>query len=184
MTRRFRLGPVLGRASRPSEATSSPSRRSAGPCCSPRRFVGVRRGPTSRACSYAALWGHHLTIGWGSFAVSEDLRHWVNDGLMTVFFFVVGSRDQARARVRASCAIAAPRASRSIAAIGGMVVPALLYIAVNAGGAGSRGWAIPMATDIAFAVVVLAVLGSRVPTAVEAVPADARDRRRHRRDLS
>jgi Na+:H+ antiporter, NhaA family len=112
--------------------------------------------------SYADVWSHDLTIGWGRFAISEDLLNWVNDGLMTVFFFVVGLeikrelvRGELRDRRNASLPI--------LAAIGGMLVPALLYLAVNAGGSGSRGWAIPMATDIAFAVVMLAVLGTRVP---------------------
>lgn len=112
--------------------------------------------------SYEDLWGRQLTIGLGQFALSEDLRHWVNDGLMTLFFFVVGMeikgelvRGELRDRRTASLPV--------IAAVGGMVVPALLFAAVNIGSAGSRGWAIPMATDIAFAVVVLGALGSRVP---------------------
>ncbi len=112
--------------------------------------------------SYADVWGHELTIGWGSFSISEDLLHWVNDGLMTVFFFVVGleiKRELVRGELRDPRTASLP----VLAAVGGMVVPALLYLAVNAGGSGSRGWAIPMATDIAFAVVVLAVLGTRVP---------------------
>jgi Na+:H+ antiporter, NhaA family len=112
--------------------------------------------------SYADVWSHDLTIGWGRFAISEDLLHWVNDGLMTVFFFVVGleiKRELVRGELRSPRTASLP----VLAAVGGMVVPALLYAAVNAGGSGSRGWAIPMATDIAFAVVVLAVLGTRVP---------------------
>ncbi len=112
--------------------------------------------------SYAELWGRRLTIGSGRFAVSEDLRHWVNDGPMTVFFFVVGLE----IKRELVCGELRDRRTASLpvfAAIGGMAVPALLYLAVNAGGAGSRGWAIPTATDIAFAVVVLATLGARVP---------------------
>jgi Na+:H+ antiporter, NhaA family len=112
--------------------------------------------------SYAKVWHHDLTIGWGQYTISEDLLHWVNDGLMTIFFFVVGleiKRELVRGDLRDSRTASLP----VLAAIGGMLVPALLYAAVNAGGNGSRGWAIPMATDIAFAVVVLAVLGARVP---------------------
>ncbi len=111
--------------------------------------------------SYAEVWGYDLTIGAGEFAISEDLAHWVNDGLMTVFFFVVGleiNRELICGELRDRRTASLP----ALAAIGGMAVPALLYVIVNAGGAGSRGWAIPMATDIAFAVVVLAVLGARV----------------------
>ncbi len=112
--------------------------------------------------SYDGLWRRHLTLGWGQFALSQDLRHWINDGLMTIFFFVVGleiKRELVRGELRDRHAASLP----VIAAFGGMIVPALLYTAVNAGSSGSRGWAIPMATDIAFAVVVMAVLGSRVP---------------------
>ena len=112
--------------------------------------------------SYADVWSYDLTIGWGRFAISEDLLHWVNDGLMTIFFFVVGleiKRELVRGELRDRRVASLP----ILAAFGGMVVPALLYLAVNVGGSGGRGWAIPMATDIAFAVVVLAVLGARVP---------------------
>jgi NhaA family Na+:H+ antiporter len=112
--------------------------------------------------SYDTLWGGHLTVGWGQFALSEDLRHWVNNGLMTLFFFVVGieiKRELVRGDLRDRRRAALP----VLAAFGGMLVPTLLYTAVNAGGSGGNGWAIPMATDIAFAIVVLSILGSRVP---------------------
>ncbi|MGZ6965899.1 MAG: Na+/H+ antiporter NhaA [Acidimicrobiia bacterium] len=112
--------------------------------------------------SYEQLWSTHLTIGIGRFTLTEDLQHWVNDGLMTVFFFVVGleiKREVVRGELRDPRTASLP----AIAAVGGMVVPALLYLAINAGGPGGRGWAIPMATDIAFAVAVLAIAGSRVP---------------------
>ena len=114
------------------------------------------------AGSYDAFWARVLTIGPERFGVSEDLRHWVNDGLMAVFFFVVGmeiKRELVRGELRDRRAASLP----VLAAFGGMVVPAVLFLAVNAGDAGRRGWAIPMATDIAFAVVVLAMLGARVP---------------------
>ena len=129
---------------------------------------------------YTSWWHHELTIGPGDLAITESLVHWVNDALMTIFFFVVGleiKRELVTGELRDRSRAALP----AVAAIGGMVVPALVYVAVNAGGNGLDGWAIPMATDIAFAVGVLALLGSRVPTEPEAVPAHARDRRRHRR---
>jgi Na+:H+ antiporter, NhaA family len=116
--------------------------------------------------SYADVWKHDLAVGTGRFAVSEDLRHWVNDGLMTVFFFVVGleiKREVVRGDLRDRRTASLP----ILAAVGGMIVPALLYLAVNARGPGIRGWAIPMATDIAFAVVILAILGSRVPRSLK-----------------
>jgi NhaA family Na+:H+ antiporter len=114
------------------------------------------------ATGYEGLWARELTIGAGPLAVTEDLQHWVNDGLMAVFFFVVGLEikrelvvGELRERRRASLPV--------LAAVGGLVVPAGIFLALNAGDQGARGWGIPMATDIAFAVGVLAVLGSRVP---------------------
>ncbi len=112
--------------------------------------------------SYADAWSTELTIGAGRLTLTESRQLWVNDGLMTVFFFVVGleiKRELVRGELRDPRIASLP----VVAAVGGMVVPALLYLAVNAGGPGGRGWAIPMATDIAFAVAVLAILGSRVP---------------------
>jgi NhaA family Na+:H+ antiporter len=111
--------------------------------------------------SYAELWEHSLTIGRGNLAVTESVQEWVNQGPMAVFFFVVGieiKRELVRGELRDRRRASLP----ALAAVGGMAVPALLYLALNLGGPGERGWAIPMATDIAFAVVVLAVLGSRV----------------------
>jgi NhaA family Na+:H+ antiporter len=112
--------------------------------------------------SYSDVWEHVVSLGFGRYTISEDLRHWVDDGLMTVFFFVVGLE------IKRELVVGDLRDRRTatlpvVAAAGGMVVPALLFFALNAGGPGSDGWAVPMATDIAFAVVVLAILGSRVP---------------------
>ena len=114
------------------------------------------------AASYHHLWERTLTIGLDSWALSKTLHHWMNDGLMVVFFFLVGL--EIKRELRAG-ELASPRqaALPIAAAIGGMVLPALLYISLNWGGAGSRGWAIPMATDIAFALGVLSLLGSRIP---------------------
>ncbi|MEO6121753.1 MAG: Na+/H+ antiporter NhaA, partial [Acidimicrobiales bacterium] len=112
--------------------------------------------------SYRDLWDLELSFGFGTFLVVEDLRHWVNEALMAVFFFVVGleiKRELVTGELRRWRTAALP----AVAALGGMVVPALLYLAVNAGGTGSRGWGIPMATDIAFALGVVALMGRRVP---------------------
>jgi len=112
--------------------------------------------------SYFRVWETPVTIGAPGFGMTESLHHWINDALMVVFFFVVGLEIKRESLVgelsflrQATLPIAA--------AIGGMVVPAVIYAAFNSGGVGLRGWGIPMATDIAFALGVLALLGSRVP---------------------
>jgi hypothetical protein len=116
--------------------------------------------------SYETLWHTELAIEVGRFSIAEDLRHWVNDALMAVFFFVVGleiKRELVAGELRTWRQASTP----AIAALGGMVVPALLFVAINLGGAGARGWGIPMATDIAFALGVAAVLGDRVPAGLK-----------------
>ncbi|HVF31884.1 MAG TPA: Na+/H+ antiporter NhaA [Acidimicrobiales bacterium] len=116
--------------------------------------------------SYDALWSTELSLEVGGYGIEEDLRHWVNDALMAVFFFVVGleiKRELVTGELRSWRRAATP----AIAALGGMVVPALLFVALNVGGPGSSGWGIPMATDIAFALGVAALLGNRVPAGLK-----------------
>ena len=118
------------------------------------------------AGSYEALWSRELTIGVGGLAITEDLRHWVNDGLMTLFFFVVGleiKRELVTGELRRPRLAAAP----ALAAVGGLLVPAAIFLMLNAGGEGARGWGIPVATDTAFALGILALLGSRVPASAK-----------------
>jgi NhaA family Na+:H+ antiporter len=118
------------------------------------------------ADSYTALWGTKITIGPEGYAISETLLHWINDGLMAVFFFVVGLEMKREVLVGelASLRLAALPIA---AAMGGMIVPALIYVSINLGGPGAGGWGVPMATDIAFALGVLALLGSRAPTSLK-----------------
>lgn len=116
--------------------------------------------------SYADLWHTELGVRIGEFSINEDLRGWVNDALMALFFFVVGMEIKRELVVGE---LATPRAALlpAVAAVGGMVVPAALYLVLNAGGEGSSGWGIPMATDIAFAAGVMALLGRRAPVGLK-----------------
>lgn len=106
-----------------------------------------------------------LGIHSGAWALSMSLHHWVNDGLMALFFFVVGM-ELKREMLVGELADLRQAALPIVAAIGGMVMPALIYLAINHGTDAARGWGIPMATDIAFAVGALVLLASRVPKAL------------------
>jgi NhaA family Na+:H+ antiporter len=111
---------------------------------------------------FLSVWKTPVGFSIGSFERSHSLRHWINDGLMAIFFFVVGlevKRELVLGELRELRTASLPIA----AAIGGMVAPAALYLALQRGQPGERGWGIPMATDIAFVVGCLAALGRRVP---------------------
>ena len=120
------------------------------------------------AVHYAALLDVQLAVSVGDFAISKPLLLWINDGLMAVFFFLVGlelKREVLEGHLSSLRQASLP----AFAAVGGMLVPALFYAALNSGDAEAmKGWAIPTATDIAFALGVLSLLGPRIPAALKA----------------
>lgn len=111
---------------------------------------------------YEAVWHTEFALTLGRYSFEMDLHHWINDGLMTIFFFVVGmeiKREATSGHLASRQQLMLPLVS----AVGGMVVPALLYLAIAAGDA-PRGWGVPMATDIALATGLLSIMATRVPT--------------------
>ena len=118
------------------------------------------------ADSYFHLWHTKLSISVSDLNLNYSLHHWINDGLMAIFFFVVGLEIKRELLVGELSSF--KKASLPImAALGGMIFPALFYVTFNFGKESISGWGIPMATDIAFAIGILALLGSRVPTGLK-----------------
>ncbi len=112
--------------------------------------------------SFLGFWKTEIGFRIGSIEMAHSLKHWINDGLMAIFFFIIGmevKRELVVGELRDPRRAALP----VFAAIGGMVAPALIYLSLQFGMPGERGWGIPMATDIAFVVGCMAILGSRVP---------------------
>jgi len=112
--------------------------------------------------TYEDFWHSQITIRVGGLEIAEDLRHWINDGLMVLFFLVVGleiKRELTTGELREPRSVVLP----ALAALGGMVVPALLYLAFTVGTPAADGWGIPMATDIAFALGVLTIAAVNAP---------------------
>ena len=116
---------------------------------------------------YEELWHHtNFSIGLGNFKLEKHLIHWINDGLMAIFFFVVGI--EIKREIVAGELNSLKKATLPIiAAVGGMVVPIIIFLLFGLEGESARGWGVPMATDIAFSIGVLALLGSRVPITVK-----------------
>ena len=113
---------------------------------------------TPWAAGYNELWETHFSFRFADFSVNKTLHEWINDGLMAMFFFTVGleiKREIMGGELSSWKLAALPLA----AALGGMIVPALIYTAFTAGTDSVHGWGIPMATDIAFALGILALLG-------------------------
>ncbi|MBB3727167.1 Na+/H+ antiporter NhaA [Nonomuraea dietziae] len=130
-------------------------------------LLGLLWANSPWAETYDAFWHIQAGLAFGDTTFELDLRHWVNDGLMAVFFFVIGleiSREVTVGQLRDRRLIAVP----AVAALGGMILPALLYFAINAGGPGEAGWGIPIATDTAFVLGLLAVVGARCPDPLRA----------------
>jgi Na+:H+ antiporter, NhaA family len=118
------------------------------------------------AHGYESFWETEAGFTFGGFGLELTLHEWVNDALMALFFFVVGmeiKREMVAGELRDPRAAALP----IVAAFGGMIVPAVIFTVFNAGGEGASGWGIPMATDIAFAVGIVSLLGPRVPVALK-----------------
>ncbi len=120
---------------------------------------------TSLTQSYAHFFHTKVDLTVGSWQLSHTIHHWINDGLMAIFFFIIGLEIKREVLVGELSNIKVAILP-ILAAIGGMIFPALIYLAINHQGEGAVGWGIPMATDIAFAISALVLLGKRIPTAL------------------
>jgi NhaA family Na+:H+ antiporter len=125
-------------------------------------IIAVAWANSPWAATYDHFWHTPVTVGFGHHPLTLSLAHWVNDGLMAIFFFVVGM--EIKREVVLGELSSVQRAMLPLAgALGGMIVPALIYAWFHHDGPAASGWGVPMATDIAFAIAALAALGSRVP---------------------
>ena len=115
--------------------------------------------------TYSHFFHTNINLSVGTWTLSNSIHHWINDGLMAIFFFIIGLEIKREVLVGELSNIKVAILP-ILAAIGGMIFPALIYLAINNGTAGENGWGIPMATDIAFAISALVLLGKRVPTAL------------------
>jgi len=118
------------------------------------------------ADSYHHLWEKRFTINFGDYTIDRNLHHWINEGLMAIFFFVVGL--EIKREIILGELSSWKKASLPVAAaIGGMLMPALIYTFFNFGDYGQSGWGVPMATDIAFCLGILSLLGNKVPVSLK-----------------
>ncbi|MET1057598.1 MAG: Na+/H+ antiporter NhaA [Pedobacter sp.] len=116
--------------------------------------------------SYHDLWETKFALGWGVWKLNEPLHIWINDALMAIFFFVIGL-ELKREFLEGELSSVSKALLPMMAAMGGMIVPALIYFMVNRGTTAEHGWGIPMATDIAFALALLAMAGKHIPSSVK-----------------
>jgi len=117
---------------------------------------------------YFEMWQNKITIDFGDAVISKPLLLWINDGLMAMFFFVIGLEIK-REVIAGELSTSKKAAMPVYAALGGMIIPSLIFIFFNQGKPSSNGWGIPMATDIAFSLGILALLGKRVPLSVKII---------------
>ncbi len=129
-------------------------------------FIAIVWANSPWSDTYVHLWEYQLSITIGEWSVRNDLHHWINDGLMSMFFFVIGL--ELKREIMAGELSDIKKAMLPlIAAIGGMIFPALIYIIFNPDGVENNGWGIPMATDIAFALGIISLLGKQVPVSLK-----------------
>lgn len=129
-------------------------------------FVAIIWANSAWAESYHHLWEISFSVGFGDYVLDKPLHVWINDGLMALFFFVIGL-ELKREFIAGELSTVRKASLPMMAALGGMVVPAAIYIFINWGLPSSNGWGIPMATDIAFALALLSLAGKHIPTSVK-----------------
>jgi NhaA family Na+:H+ antiporter len=116
--------------------------------------------------SYHHIWDIEFSFGFDNSVLSHPLHLWINDGLMAIFFFVIGL-ELKREFIAGELSTLSKASLPMVAALGGMLVPAAIYTAFNYGSAGEHGWGIPMATDIAFALALLSIAGKHIPSTIK-----------------
>lgn len=129
-------------------------------------IVAIIWANSSFADTYHHLWELHLSVGFDQHIFNQPLHVWINDGLMAVFFFVIGL-ELKREFMDGELSSIEKASLPMVAALGGMVVPALFYFIINRGTSAEHGWGIPMATDIAFALALLSIAGKHIPGSVK-----------------
>lgn len=129
-------------------------------------IVAIIWANSSFADSYHHIWELPLSVSFDTFVFNQPLHIWINDGLMAVFFFVIGL-ELKREFMDGELSSAKKAALPMVAALGGMVVPAAIYFIINKDSSAAHGWGIPMATDIAFALALLSIAGKHIPPSVK-----------------